>query len=118
MLKITRKTIAILAAASIALLSCAAPSSFAEPNPKGNLIYAPRPPYPSAAARLGWGGVGQFLLHYRPDGTVSSVTVTKSTGHKMLDDTCRETFLRWRCRPGAYTKSYVPITFTPKRPAR
>lgn len=108
-----RKAKAILTAAIIVLLSFAVQFSLAEPDPGSGLIYAPRPAYPRAAARQGWGGVGHFQLQFRPDGTVSGVSVTKSTGHKMLDDACRETFLRWRCRPGVFTKSYVPITFTP-----
>ena len=79
---------------------------------RGNLTYAPRPYYPLEARLNHWGGAGIFVLHFKPNGTVSSVIALKSTGHQVLDDECGATFFQWRCRPGAYTVIEVPIHFT------
>ena len=79
---------------------------------KSELLYAPRPHYPDAAKPYLYSGAGSFLLHFRQDGTISAVTIERSTGHKVLDDAARATFSQWRCRPGAYTVVRIPMSFT------
>ncbi|CAN5467337.1 hypothetical protein BH20VER3_BH20VER3_23270 [soil metagenome] len=79
---------------------------------KANLTSAPRPTYPYEARRSRQTGSGKFLLIFNSSGSVTDVQVTKSTGSAILDQTSTQTFRRWRCRPGAYTKVYVPITYT------
>ncbi len=107
------KTVLITSAVLMAALaSCAGQSSAAGGRKKGQLTNAPRPHYPVAARPYLYSGAGIFLLHFKPDGTVSSVTVEKSTGHKVLDDEATSTFSQWRCRPGAYTVVRIPMSFT------
>ncbi len=80
---------------------------------KANLTSAPRPTYPYEARRARQTGSGKFLLHFDGSGgAVTDVDVVQSTGSAILDQTSSSTFRRWRCRPGAYTKVYVPITYT------
>jgi periplasmic protein TonB len=79
---------------------------------KANLTSAPRPTYPYEARRARQTGSGKFLLHFDSSGSVTDVDVVQSTGSAILDQTSSSTFRRWRCRPGAYTKVYVPITYT------
>ncbi len=79
---------------------------------RANLTSAPRPPYPYEARRSHVVGSGKFLLHFDESGSVTDVDVTQSTGSPVLDQISTNTFRRWRCKPGAYSKVYVPITFT------
>lgn len=85
------------------------------PKLKG-FVYNPRPPYPPEARRHRWTGNGIFELHFNSNGTVSKVVVIRSTGHRLLDDTCKETLAEWRCRSGVYTKVKLPVNFTLDRP--
>lgn len=79
---------------------------------KANLVSAPRPTYPYEARRSKQTGSGKFLLHFDSGGSVTDVEITQSTGSAILDQTSASTFRRWRCKPGVYSKIYVPITYT------
>ena len=78
---------------------------------KTNLLHAPSPPYPLRARKEHMTGKGLFELRFNSDGSVSSVLVTKSTGYDLLDEECKVTFAKWRCKPGAYSRMTVPISF-------
>jgi TonB family protein len=79
---------------------------------KSNFISSPHPAYPYEARRSKATGSGKFLLTVAPDGSVTDVSAVQSTGNAILDQTTISTFHRWRCKPGVYTKVYVPITYT------
>lgn len=79
---------------------------------KANLTSAPRPTYPYEARRRHETGSGKFLLHFDSSGVVTDVDVAQSTGSSILDSASQSTFRRWRCKPGIYSKVYVPITYT------
>jgi protein TonB len=79
---------------------------------KANMTYAPRPSYPYEARRAHQTGSGKFLLHFDSGGAVTDVDVVNSTGSAILDQTTVNTFRRWRCKAGVYSKVYVPITYT------
>jgi len=53
-------------------------------------------------------GSGLYRLNIKPDGTVSSVTVLKSTGHILLDRAAIHAFRQWRFRPGALRTVKAP----------
>ncbi len=74
-------------------------------------IYAARPEYPLQARRSHLTGAGIFAMHIRPDGTVSSVSVLKSTGHGILDQAAIDAFRQWRFWPGTVTVVRTPIRF-------
>jgi TonB family protein len=75
-------------------------------------IYAPKPEY-SFEARSHWlEGKGLFVLSIRPDGTVESVNVAKSTGHSELDESAVAALRQWRFKPGSVTKVKMPMEFT------
>jgi TonB family protein len=96
---------------SLLVLSAFA-SQAAERHPKRTAIYAARPEYPIEARRLRLTGAGVFAMHVRPDGTVSSVEVLKSTGHAILDQAAIAAFRQWRFHAGTVTKVTTPIRFT------
>lgn len=75
-------------------------------------IYAPLPEYPLAARRRRWTGDGLFECDIRPDGTVTSVALIRSTGHNMLDQAGISALRRWRFKPGGSNVVRVPLRFT------
>jgi TonB family protein len=75
-------------------------------------LYAPPPQYPSAARARHLTGAGVFACNLRPDGTVASVDVVKSTGHDALDDAAISALRRWKFKPGGAHVVRVPLAFT------
>jgi TonB family protein len=71
------------------------------------------PSYPYLARAKLFDGAGRFRLHIdRATGNVTSVTVLKSTTHKLLDDAAVTAFMKWRFKPHAAETADVPVTFT------
>jgi TonB family protein len=77
-------------------------------------VYAPVPIYP----KIAWvrnEGMGRFLLNLRPNGTVSSVAVERSTGFRELDAAAIEALMQWRFQAKTGVKRvHTPINFTRK----
>ena len=72
---------------------------------------APYPKYPPVARARHWAGEGIFGCKLRPDGTVVSVEVLKSTGYATLDQAAIAALRQWRFKvPGAHVVG-VPIRF-------
>ena len=80
----------------------------------GRILLKVFPAYPYAARDQHLEGLGLYRLNIRPDGTVASVTVLKSTGHRLLDEAAVDAFGQWRFRPGALHALRIPINFTMK----
>ena len=78
------------------------------------------PKYPLEARRHHFTGSCVLELKLSLDtGEVVSVTVTKSTGHSILDRAATDAFKRWRFRPHTCSRVIVPITFSmPKKPGQ
>lgn len=72
------------------------------------------PDYPYAARDRHLEGSGLYRLNIKPDGTVSSVTVLKSTGHSLLDQAAIHAYRQWRFRPSALRSVKVPVNFSMK----
>ncbi|GMR05946.1 MAG: hypothetical protein BMS9Abin25_0525 [Gammaproteobacteria bacterium] len=47
--------------------------------------------YPRIARRMGWEGLVGISLHIEDDGSLNQVQVTRSSGHKVLDENARKT---------------------------
>jgi TonB family protein len=75
-------------------------------------LYAPPPQYPFVARARHWTGAGLFACNVRPDGTVASVHVLRSTGHDELDEAAISALRRWKFRPGDLHVIRIPMTFT------
>jgi protein TonB len=78
----------------------------------------PKPPYPLVARRMGAQGVVLLRVHVRADGSVSEVSVARSSGFSQLDDSALQTVRdSWRFMParldGVPVASWVevPIRF-------
>ena len=74
-------------------------------------IYAPKPQYPSAAHQHGLRGSGIFACNLRPDGTVASVNVVKTTGYDLLDKAAVSALQQWRFKPSASKAVQIPVNF-------
>ena len=97
------------------LLSVAVTGNSQTPNAtnvKHYAIYAPRPNYPLYARQYHWTGEGLFMCHIRPDGTVASVDVLRSTGHEMLDRAAIKALRQWRFQTGDMNAIKIPINFS------
>jgi protein TonB len=82
--------------------------------PASDVIKQVSPDYPREAQSKHETGSGLLILHIdRARGLVTSVTVAKSTGHKILDDAGVRAFSQWRFKPGAVKDALikVPISF-------
>jgi protein TonB len=79
---------------------------------RNNWVSAPHPTYPYEARRAKQTGSGKFVITFDSSGSATNVSVQQSTGSPILDQVSINTFMRWRCKPGFYTKVVVPITYT------
>ena len=81
----------------------------------------PKPDYPSAAARQGWGGTVTLRVRVLADGHAESVTVKKSSGRKVLDDAAIAAVKNWTFVPSKRGSAAidgwatVPIVFNPEQ---
>ena len=104
--------VAILAIALVVLGKQAECEAVVKGN--GPVLVKVLPDYPYAARDRHLEGSGLYRLNIKPDGTVSSVTVLKSTGHILLDQAAIHAYRQWRFRPGALHALKIPISFTMK----
>ena len=79
---------------------------------QGPVLVKVLPDYPYPARDQHLEGSGLYRLNIKPDGTVSSVTVLKSTGHMLLDQAAIHAFRQWRFKPGVLHVLKIPINFT------
>jgi protein TonB len=59
----------------------------------------PKPEYPAAAARMNWGGTVILRVRVLADGRAESVSVKKSSGRKVLDDSAVSAVQKWTFVP-------------------
>jgi TonB family protein len=82
---------------------------------KETLISGGELTYPPEAARLKQGGSGVFIMFLRPDGTVKTVNIYKSTGSSLIDSETKRTLLTYRFKPGTIRTQVFPVTFVPHK---
>jgi TonB family protein len=75
-------------------------------------LSAPWPEYPSVARQNGITGDGVAMMTIDPlRGSVTHVSMSKSTGNRHLDDAALRSFRRWRFKPGSVSRVKAPVTF-------
>ena len=79
--------------------------------------FAPIYPYSDRAAHRQGHGLFRIAIDLKT-GCAASVTVTKSTGFKTLDDAAVAALRKWCWKPGKWREIDTPVTFTmgPKQP--
>ena len=72
-----------------------------------------RPDYPFEARRQHLMGSAVFILSINhKTGEVKSITVQKTTGHKILDMACLTAFIKWRFKPHTVIRVWIPVKFS------
>lgn len=88
----------------------------ARPDPAAS----PKPVYPAKAEKKGIGGRVLLRVQVNHEGVVTSVVVSESSGHAMLDEAAVAAVKKWRFIPAEEngqkiaTTAMVPIRFDPK----
>jgi len=81
----------------------------------------PAPSYPADALRYGWEGEVWLIVNVNRNGSVSNVTVDKSSGYSVLDRAAKKTVRKWQFEPARVGSETVegtvriPIHFRIKR---
>jgi TonB family protein len=71
------------------------------------------PDYPWLARGYHFDGEGKYLLKINPEtGDVTSVSIVKSSAHKILDDAAIFSLRRWRFRPHTLRQIMIPVNFS------
>ena len=76
----------------------------------------PDPLYPRIAKKRGYQGQVLLLVTVSKQGTVKKVTISKSSGHKVLDKSALKTVKQWHFYPG--TKDGKPVEMSVTIPIR
>ena len=70
------------------------------------------PSYPNTEIFARHEGIGFFQLKLdSKTGSVSKVTILKSTGFDLLDERAISALRRWRWRPGKWREIIIPVKF-------
>lgn len=81
----------------------------------------PAPDYPEQALERGWEGQVILRIHVQPSGKPSEVSVKKTSGRKVLDDTAVRTVKRWTFSPAlrgsTATEGWVDVPLDFKLPS-
>jgi TonB family protein len=86
--------------------------SHLSPSARALALSAPWPEYPPAARQNGITGDGVAMMTIDPSrGSVTHVSMWKSTGNRYLDDAALRSFRRWRFKPGSISRVKAPVTF-------
>jgi TonB family protein len=74
------------------------------------------PTYPLLARAYDFDGEGKYLLEINVEtGNITSVSIVKSTAHRILDDAAIFALRRWRFRPHTVQKVMIPVNFNLSR---
>lgn len=88
-------------------------SSTKRPRASADLTKMVPPEYPYEARKSRQEGVGLFRIQLDlATGKVTKVTVLKSTGVVMLDNSAQWALRRWQMKPGRWRELDVPMAFT------
>lgn len=92
-------------------------SAFTEANYKANYAHNPKPDYPAIAKSRGWQGKVLLRVKVSAQGLSETVTVEKSSGREILDESAIEAVKKWRFIPAKRGETpvassvIVPIDF-------
>ena len=66
---------------------------------KPSVKSSPKPTYPAEARRKEWTGVVYLRVSISSSGKVTAVSVSRSSGHSILDNAAVSAMKRWKFRP-------------------
>jgi TonB family protein len=71
--------------------------------------------YPEAAQKAHLSGSGLYELQINKAGVTTAVSILKSSGKPVLDQAARSAFLKWRFKPGVFSRVRVPVSWAVNR---
>ena len=78
-------------------------------------VNSPGPAYPEAAQKTKMTGSGMYELQINKAGATTGVAIVKSSGSAVLDEAARSAFLKWRFKPGVFSRVRVPVSWSVNR---
>lgn len=78
-------------------------------------LASPGAGYPEAAQKAKMTGSGLYELQINKAGTTTGVAIVKSSGSAVLDQAARSAFLKWRFKPGVFSRVRVPVSWSVNR---
>jgi TonB family protein len=109
----------ILALCLVALTGSPVPAAqYSEAEWKARFTYRPFPDYPASYRKRHFTGSGVFRMHIDEQGSVTAITILKSTGHKELDILAMKALVAWRGKSGPKWELDMPIIFSMDMNAR
>jgi protein TonB len=77
-----------------------APAKVELPSSDAEYLRNPKPPYPPMSKRLGEQGKVVLRVLIAVDGSAKEATIKQSSGYDRLDESAKQTVLKWRFVPG------------------
>jgi TonB family protein len=71
--------------------------------------------YPEAAQKAQLSGSGFYELQINKAGVTTRVVILKSSGKPVLDQAAKSAFLKWRFKPGVFSRVRVPVSWSVKQ---
>jgi TonB family protein len=71
--------------------------------------------YPDAAQKAQLSGSGFYELQINRAGVTTRVVILKSSGKPVLDQAAKSAFLKWRFKPGVFSRVRVPVSWSVKQ---
>jgi TonB family protein len=78
-------------------------------------LASPAAAYPEEARKTKTTGSGIYELRVSKSGVTSEVVIVKSSRSAILDNAAKNTFLKWRFKPGVFSRVRVPVSWTVNR---
>jgi TonB family protein len=78
-------------------------------------LASPAAAYPEEARKTKTTGSGIYELRVSKSGVTSEVVIVKSSRSAILDNAAKNTFLKWRFKPGVFSRVKVPVSWTVNR---
>ena len=75
-------------------------------------VASPSAGYPEAAQKAKMTGSGLYELQVNKAGATTAVAIVKSSGKAVLDQAARSAFLKWRFKPGIFSRVRIPVTWS------
>jgi TonB family protein len=75
-------------------------------------VASPSAGYPEVAQKAKVTGSGLYELQINKAGATTGVAIVKSSGSAVLDQAARSAFLKWRFKPGVFSRVRVPVSWT------
>jgi TonB family protein len=78
-------------------------------------VASPGAGYPEEAQKAKITGSGLYELQINKAGATTAVAIVKSSGSAVLDQAARSAFLKWRFKPGVFSRVRVPVSWSVNR---